>query len=136
MTATGIRVFARVLILRPGPRFLAVASRVRDGIVWNLPGGKLDPGESPLDAAIRETAEEIGVVCPRQAVFHLCDVDVDFFGVPWRGHFFVYRGPAEPRIAAPREIREFRWVDAAQAALLPARREVFDEVFLRAIAGR
>lgn len=28
---------------------------------WALPGGRLDPGESPLDAALREVDEEVGV---------------------------------------------------------------------------
>ena len=28
---------------------------------WNGPGGKLEPGESPLDAAVRECFEEVGI---------------------------------------------------------------------------
>jgi 8-oxo-dGTP pyrophosphatase MutT (NUDIX family) len=30
---------------------------------WSLPKGKLDPGESPADAALREVEEETGVRC-------------------------------------------------------------------------
>jgi 8-oxo-dGTP pyrophosphatase MutT (NUDIX family) len=29
--------------------------------IWNLPGGGVEPGEAPWDAAVRETAEEVGV---------------------------------------------------------------------------
>ena len=28
---------------------------------WNFPGGAIEPGESPLDAAIREIEEEFGI---------------------------------------------------------------------------
>lgn len=31
---------------------------------WCLPGGKLEPGETPLDGAIRETFEETGIKIP------------------------------------------------------------------------
>ena len=37
---------------------LMVFNRFRQG--WELPGGMLDPGESPREAAIRELAEESG----------------------------------------------------------------------------
>jgi mutator protein MutT len=32
---------------------------------WNLPGGTVDPGESPQDAAIRETKEEVAIDVPK-----------------------------------------------------------------------
>jgi 8-oxo-dGTP pyrophosphatase MutT (NUDIX family) len=53
---------ARVLLLDPDGRTLLVAHRpAPDRTVWTAPGGGLDPGESHLDAARRELAEEIGI---------------------------------------------------------------------------
>ena len=40
---------------------------------WALPGGRLDPGESPIEAALRETDEEIGVRLDESAVVGLLD---------------------------------------------------------------
>lgn len=37
---------------------------------WTLPGGVVDPGETPKEAAIRETFEEVGVrLDPRKVAF-------------------------------------------------------------------
>ncbi|MHA3024108.1 NUDIX hydrolase [Mycobacterium sp. BMJ-28] len=40
---------------------------------WALPGGRLDPGETAVDAALRETHEEIGVDLPGSSVMGLLD---------------------------------------------------------------
>ena len=40
---------------------------------WALPGGRLDAGESPVDAALRETDEELGVLLGEETVLGLMD---------------------------------------------------------------
>ncbi len=40
---------------------------------WALPGGRIDPGETPRDTALRELAEELGVVLPPEAVIGMLD---------------------------------------------------------------
>jgi 8-oxo-dGTP diphosphatase len=56
-----VRVVAAVLV-RDG-RVLAArrAEGKREAGLWELPGGKVEPGESDADALVRELREELGV---------------------------------------------------------------------------
>jgi 8-oxo-dGTP pyrophosphatase MutT (NUDIX family) len=44
-------------------KYVAI-SRRKNPNLWGLPGGKVDPGESSLQAILRETQEEIGMAIP------------------------------------------------------------------------
>jgi 8-oxo-dGTP pyrophosphatase MutT (NUDIX family) len=48
------------VVVRLGSRFLLVHER-KHGQTWYLPAGRVEPGESFLDAARRETREETGM---------------------------------------------------------------------------
>ena len=48
-------------VLLEGDRILLVRQRLRDGRMWSLPGGRVEPGESLQAACIRELLEETGI---------------------------------------------------------------------------
>jgi 8-oxo-dGTP pyrophosphatase MutT (NUDIX family) len=112
VTASGIVV---------GPRGVLLHRHRLLGI-WVAPGGHIDAGETPWEAAVRETSEETGLT-----VTHCCDaprlVHVDVHAGP-RGHthldlsYLLNGGDGDP--APPpdesQEIAWFAWTDAAAVA--------------------
>ena len=94
---------ALAIPLRAG-RYLVARRAVEQhlGGTWEFPGGKVEAGEDPAAAAVRELAEETGLVAgiiePLAVLVH------DYRELPLRLHAFLAREPAgEPRLDGDRE---------------------------------
>ncbi len=117
VTASGIVV---------GPRGVVLLKHKRLGF-WLQPGGHVDPGETPWEAARRESEEETGLTCSFVGPFEadgspsLLHVDVHAGG---RGHthldlrYLIDGGDADPDPPAEesQEIGWFGWDEAIALA--------------------
>ena len=82
---------------------------------WALPGGRLDPGEDAIAAALREMDEEIGVRLPASAVLGLLD---DY---PTRSGYcitpvVVWAGPGVKAVPNPDEVARLHRIPLADLA--------------------
>jgi 8-oxo-dGTP diphosphatase len=79
-----------VVIPGAGGRYAAIRSAKHGGAI-ELPGGKVDPGESDVEAARRETWEEVGHALALHAkpLRHLCVIEHSYAGVQWSTVVFV-----------------------------------------------
>ncbi len=84
-----------IALVIPHRNALFLVARRAEGLhlagTWEFPGGKIEPGERPVDAARRELAEETGLTDaelePLVVVVH------DYAEAPLRFHVFVARDP-------------------------------------------
>lgn len=86
LAGTGTTIDFALVLVRQGTRVLLVRNRRRS--LWELPGGLLDPGESPERAAARELAEETGQTAPRLDLLALLELTLV-------GNAFTHLRPGE-----------------------------------------
>lgn len=86
------------------------------GLKWEFPGGKIDPGESPSAALLRELREELG--CDAVIVRALPSFTHDYGDVHIEMFPFVCRlAPASPA-PHPHEHLALRWVQPSDLSAL------------------
>ncbi|WP_329080106.1 NUDIX hydrolase [Streptosporangium sp. NBC_01469] len=108
-----------------GRHLLLVFDRFRGE--WELPGGGIDPGETPLQAAVRELHEESGLHLPTltlagYARFRLVDPPRDEYAAIYTAHVPALHHAFTPN----QEISAIRWWDTAGAP--PGDTQVIDVV--------
>jgi RNA:NAD 2'-phosphotransferase (TPT1/KptA family)/8-oxo-dGTP pyrophosphatase MutT (NUDIX family) len=106
-----------------GPRLALIRVARRSGTTWEIAKGKLEPGESPVVAAVREVREEMGLFEAVNGLRPLGSVRYGFYtreGTPRLKtiHIFLIEvaGPGGGFTPAQAEgIEEVRWFSVAEA---------------------
>lgn len=105
-----------VMLVRDGELLLTRRRGSYGGGLLHLPSGKLDAGESVLDAAVREAEEEVGVLIDPADLQHVHTIHVAGSGPePRLGLFFEARrwvGEPVNREPAKCSAVEWFWLDA------------------------
>ena len=126
-----------VLLIRPGGPYW----RNRDAGAWMIPKGAIEPGEAPVEAALREFEEETGTRIDR-VPFPLAKIrqaggksveafaaegDLDAAAVR-SNHFEVEWPPKSGRLQSFPEVDEARWMTIAEARsmMLPSQLPLLD----------
>lgn len=111
-----MRMFVRVVIKNAGGKQLVLRHSAGDLQFWNYPGGKVEHGETPEAAAIREVYEETGIhVLKLREITSFC-LEID--GNRWEGIFYFAeqigdQGPTN------REPEKFSALSFESSATLP-----------------
>ena len=126
-----------VLLIKPGGPFW----RNKDVGAWMIPKGKVEPGEQPAEAALREFEEETGtrltavpfpLAIVRQAGGKIVEAfpvegDLDPAAIQ-SNHFDLEWPPRSGRLGQFPEVEEARWMSLAEARalMLPSQLPLID----------
>lgn len=106
-------VAASVAVFRDARVLIAARARPPMDLLYSLPGGLVEPGETLVEAALRELHEEVGIEADILGfVDHVEIVERDDAGRV-KHHFLVCAHAARWRAGEPRigsEARDVRWV--------------------------
>ena len=113
------------------PEFVAVHRPRYDD--WSLPKGKLDPGETWEEAALREVEEEVGLRCTLGPELPPVGY-TDHKGRAKAVRYWLMEPAGDAAFTPNEEVDEMRWVDEETAAALLS--YPHDAELVRAAGGR
>jgi phosphatase NudJ len=117
-----------LVVVRRGDHFLLVHER-KHGQLWYLPAGRVEPGETFADAAVRETLEETGVPVRLAGVLRV-EHTPSRFGARFRVVFLAEPVDDTPPKSVPdEESLGAAWVTLGDLAKYPLRGDEVRELF-------
>lgn len=124
-----------LVLVKAGHRFLLVQER-KHGQGWYLPAGRVDPGETFVEAALRETREEAGIDVVLEGVVrveHAPRLDGQRIRV-----FFLARPKDDtpPKSTADEHSLGARWVTLEEVRRLPLRGDEVEAWLAACLEGR
>jgi 8-oxo-dGTP pyrophosphatase MutT (NUDIX family) len=127
---------AAALLIDPLGRTLLV--RKRGTQAFMQPGGKIDAGESPVQALVRELHEELGLQIDPERAVHLGQFSAPAANEPgFQVQAELFRVDSAEAVAPAAEIEEVRWLAADQAATLelaPLTRDLILPLYRQAVS--
>lgn len=123
-----------VVVVRRGDRFLLVQER-KHGQRWFFPAGRVEPGETIAEAAVRETLEEAGVPVRLEGVLRF---EHSPNGGDARVRVVFLASPADespPKSVADEHSIRAGWFTAEEAARLELRGEFVRHVLQATVSG-
>jgi 8-oxo-dGTP pyrophosphatase MutT (NUDIX family) len=100
-------------------------------LIWEVPAGAVDDGETPRDAAVRELREESGYDVDQAEPLYTYHPAVGSMTVKF--HLFVGRGLHKVGEHDPVEIHDVRLFEASDVEGMLARNEIVDGMSLTAL---
>lgn len=104
-----IKVVAAVITDAAGLVLAVKCPEHKHGGGWEFPGGKIEPGETPQAATVREIREELGVQIQVGELLHTVEWDYPAFHLSMQCFAAQITGGS----LQLREHTDFRWLDAA-----------------------
>ncbi len=87
---------------------------------WGVPAGKLEPGEKPLDAAVRELFEETGIIGNKKNYLPIRTLYIEKPDAHFLYHMYYLPFSTEPILQlSPREVLDAKWVTLKEVRQLP-----------------
>jgi mutator protein MutT len=103
--------------------FLLRSAHKSEGLKWGIPGGKMDPGELPENAVVREIYEETQLKLTKENLHFLDKVYIRYPEMDFTYYMYEYCLASVPKyLQLNDEHIDYRWIKLEEALQLPLMR--------------